>query len=107
MTIWFRSIAAGAAMIALSGSGAAAHDTKELYLDKCAVCHGPDGAGKTAKGRKLKVKDVRETVSKVAVEEMIKIVSAGKSPNMDGFGTELGKDQVKAVTEYYRSLAKP
>ena len=26
--------------------------------------------------------------------------------NMDGFGKELGKDQVKAVTEYYRSLAK-
>ena len=25
-------------------------DAKDLYLNKCATCHGPDGMGKTAKG---------------------------------------------------------
>ena len=30
-------------------------DAKDLYLNKCATCHGPDGMGKTAKGKKLKV----------------------------------------------------
>jgi mono/diheme cytochrome c family protein len=102
MTTWFQGIAA---LLILSG-GAWAQDAKEVYLDKCAVCHGADGAGKTAKGRKLKVKDVHETAGKLSVEEMIKIVDAGKGKDMDAFGKELGKDKVTAVTEYYRSLAK-
>ena len=81
-------------------------DAKDVYLDKCSVCHGADGAGKTAKGRKLKVKDVHETAPKVNLAEMIKIVENGKGQDMDAFGKELGKDQTKAVVEYYRSLAK-
>ena len=32
---------------------------QDVYLDKCSVCHAKDGSGNTAKGRKLKVKDVR------------------------------------------------
>jgi mono/diheme cytochrome c family protein len=106
MKISFRKIGAGAVFLFLGASGAWAEDTKDLYLDKCAVCHGADGAGKTAKGRKLKVKDVHETVGKMTVEEMIKIVADGKGANMDAFGKELGKDKVKAVVDYYHSLAK-
>ena len=32
---------------------------EDVYLDKCSVCHGKDGSGNTAKGRKLKAKDLR------------------------------------------------
>jgi len=81
-------------------------DAKEIYLDKCSVCHGADGAGKTAKGRKLKVKDVRETAAKMSAPDMIKIVENGKGSSMDGYGKELSKDQIKAVVDYYRSLGK-
>lgn len=80
-------------------------DAKDTYMSKCSVCHGPDGAGKTAKGRKLKVKDVRETAKKVNVAEMIKIVETGKSPDMDGFAKDLSKDEIKAVVDYYRAFA--
>jgi cytochrome c5 len=42
------------------GKGAGpAVEVKDVYGKKCAVCHGPDGAAKTAKGRKSKTKDVR------------------------------------------------
>ena len=81
-------------------------DAKDIYLDKCAVCHGADGAAKTAKGKKLKMKDVHETVAKMKPEEMMKIVEAGKPPDMDAYGKDFSKDQIKALVEYYRGLAK-
>lgn len=90
----------------LIGGAVMAQDAKEVYLEKCSICHGADGAGKTAKGRKTKVKDVRETAPKVSAAEMQKIVENGKGDAMDAYGKELGKDVIKAVVDYYRSLAK-
>ncbi len=85
----------------------------DIYLDKCAVCHGSDGAGKTAKGRKLKVKDVRETSVKLTAAQMIDVVTKGKDPDMDAFGgggggpsKELGADMIKQIVDFYRGLAK-
>jgi mono/diheme cytochrome c family protein len=84
-----------------------AFSAKEVYLDKCAVCHGQDGAGKTAKGKKAKVKDINETVKKMSEGEMLKIAHDGKEPNMDAFGKVYTADQLKALVTYYRGLAKP
>jgi mono/diheme cytochrome c family protein len=81
-------------------------EAKDVYLDKCSVCHGADGAAKTAKGRKLKMSDVHQTASKQTEAEMIAIVTNGKGSDMDGFGKELKPDQIKAIVQYYRGLAK-
>jgi mono/diheme cytochrome c family protein len=97
----------GGVLVALSVASAwAAKEAKDIYLDKCAVCHGQDGAGKTAKGRKLKIMDVHETVKKFTVDQMIKAVQDGKGNDMDGYRKELSKDEIKAVVEHYRGLAK-
>ena len=103
----------GLAVVLASSAGdrsvaaAAAASAQDVYLDKCSVCHGQDGAGNTAKGRKLKVKNVRSPeVQKLSEAEMIDIVAKGKGKDMDGFGKELGDDMVKQVVAYYRSLAK-
>jgi cytochrome c6 len=77
----------------------------DTYRDKCAVCHGEDGAGKTAKGRKLKVKDVRETAKQMTAEQMIDIVTKGKAPDMDAFGNEFTPAQIRDLVTYYRGLA--
>jgi mono/diheme cytochrome c family protein len=97
----------------VSGTGhsslafAAPASAQDVYLDKCSVCHAQDGSGNTAKGRKLKVKNVRSPeVQKMGEPEMIDIVAKGKGKDMDGFGKELGDDMVKQVVSYYRSLAK-
>jgi len=87
-------------------SGWAQGDSKDLYLSKCATCHGPDGAGKTAKGKKLKVQDVHAIAGKMSADEMTKVVTDGKGQDMDGYGKTLTKDQIKGLVEYYRSLAK-
>lgn len=79
---------------------------QDVYLDKCSICHAKDGSGNTAKGRKLKVKDVRSAeVQKMSEADMIDVVAKGKGKDMDGYEKELGKDVVKNVVEYYRSLA--
>jgi mono/diheme cytochrome c family protein len=83
--------------------GKSASDT---YLDKCAVCHGQDGAGKTAKGKKLKVKDVRDTIKQLSAEQMMEVVTKGKGDDMDAFGKDFTADQIKQIVEYYRGLAK-
>jgi len=89
-----------------SAASPAPADAQDVYLDKCAVCHAKDGSGNTAKGRKLKVKDLRSPdVQKMTEAEMIDIVGKGKGKDMDGFQKELGMDMVKSLVTYYRSLA--
>ena len=99
------ALLAGAGLLFVGHSSAAS--AQDVYLDKCSVCHGQDGAGNTAKGRKLKVKNVRSPeVQKLSEAEMIDIVAKGKGKDMDGFGKELGDDMVKQLVTYYRSFAK-
>lgn len=93
-------------LLAGATSAWAQADAKDLYLNKCATCHGPDGAGKTAMGKKLKVKDVHEMAGKMTADEMIKVVTNGKGQDMDAFGKQFKADQIKGLVDYYRSLAK-
>ncbi len=97
---------AGAVTLVTEAAASPQFAAKDTYLDKCAVCHGADGMGKTAKGKKAKVKDVNETVKKMSEAEMIKIVQDGKAPNMDSFKKDYSPEQVKALVQYYRTLAK-
>jgi len=79
-------------------------DAESDYNKKCAVCHGKDGSGNTAKGKSLHVKDVHATV-KEPESAMIKIVTDGKG-EMDSYKDQFTPEQIKALVEYYRSLAK-
>ncbi len=90
----------------LAGASAFAEDAKDLYLSKCATCHGANGAGKTAMGKKLKAQDVHATVGKMTADQMITVVTDGKGQDMAGYGKQFTKDQIKELVEYYRGLAK-
>jgi mono/diheme cytochrome c family protein len=89
-----------------AAAGWAQGDFKAIFLDKCSICHGEDGTGKTAKGKKLKVKDIHSTVGTESEADMIKIATDGKGKDMDGFGKDYNPAQIKGLVEYYRSLAK-
>ena len=105
-TVLTKIMMGGLLLFASALVASAQKDPKDLYLDKCSACHGPDGAGNTAKGKKLKMKGVKDTTAKMSAADMIKLVQDGKGTDMDAYGKEFNADQIKGLVEYYRSLAK-
>ena len=86
---------------------AADPQTEKVYLDKCSVCHGEDGAGKTAKGKKLKMKDIRSPeVQKMTEAQFADVIIKGKGTDMDAFEKELGKDMCQKLAAFMKELAK-
>jgi mono/diheme cytochrome c family protein len=96
------------AVLILSGAASAwaQGDAKELYMSKCATCHGPDGAGKTAMGKKLKVQDAHTAVGKMTEAQMTKVIADGKGQDMSGYGKQFSAEQIKGLVDYYRGLGK-
>ena len=80
-------------------------DAADNFNKKCAVCHGKDGSGNTAKGKKVHVKPVQENM-KDSEAAMIKAVTDGKGEDMDSYKSEFSAAQIKALVEYYRTLGK-
>jgi mono/diheme cytochrome c family protein len=73
----------------------AAEDGAGLYKAKCAMCHGPDGAGKVGPAVKG---------TKVDVAAFVQNGEAGKkAPHTKGV-SGVSADQAKAVAEYVKSL---
>lgn len=76
------------------------------YKAKCAMCHGPDGAGKTVMGEKLKARDLRlPEVQKQTDAELTQIITKGKE-KMQGYDGKLTKEQIGQLVSYIRELAK-
>ena len=95
------------AAVSLLATAPQQKEPRQVYLDKCAVCHGEDGKGQTAKGKKLKVKDVSSSeVKKMTDAQLLEVVLEGKGDDMDGFEKDLGSDMSKKLVAYMRSLAK-
>ena len=84
---------------------AAQQSAADNYGHKCAVCHGQDGLGNTAKGKKVHVKDVHANM-KDSEADMIKIVTDGKGDDMDSYKSTFTASQIKDLVDYYRSLGQ-
>jgi cytochrome c6 len=84
----------------------AADNPAALFAAKCAMCHGPDGAGKTVMGAKLNIKDLAAPdVQKQSDAELAQVIAKGKN-KMPAFDTKLSKDEIKQLTGYLRELSK-
>ncbi len=78
-----------------------AEDGAALYKAKCAMCHGPDGAGKPA----AKIPSlVSDDAKKKTDEELTKVVET--NPKHAAVAKALTPDQVKAVIAHVRDLQK-
>ncbi len=102
---------AGFAVVALSfalvsAQAQSAADRAALYKAKCAMCHGPDGTGKTPAGLKLKVRDLQSPeVQKQSDADLALGIGKGKG-KMPPFGKSLNDDQIKALVAQIRELVK-
>jgi len=78
-------------------SAARAATAEDTYAEKCALCHGADGAGQTARGKKYKLQDLRSAeIQKLTDAQLTEIISKGKGKDMPPYEKELGKDGVAA-----------
>jgi cytochrome c6 len=100
-------VAGTSGLIFLLGSPASAQETGEsLFKGKCAMCHGPDGAGKTTMGQTLKIPDLHsEDVQKLSDAELTQIVTKGKN-KMPAYEGKLSKEQIAQLVGFVRDLAK-
>jgi cytochrome c6 len=110
MSRWEKLIAEVGAItlvVFLLGVPARAHETAEsLFKGKCAMCHGPDGAGKTTMGEKLKIPDLRSAdVQKKTDADLKALIAKGKD-KMPGYETKLSKEQINKLVVFVRDLAK-
>jgi len=81
---------------------AAAQSAADTYKTKCAICHGPDGKGKSAMGTKdLAGADIQ----KMSDADLTAAITNGKG-KMPAYKGKLTDDQVKDMVAYVRSLKK-
>ena len=100
-----RAILALAVCFTLGLAGAArAEDAKALFASKCASCHGPDGKGQTAMGKKLGAKDL--TGIGESEDAIAKTIENGKPPKMLAYKGKLTDEQIKALAKYVKGGVK-
>ena len=88
-----------------SPSVLAFQSVKSLYASKCAVCHGNDGSANTAKGKELKVRNLRsEEFKKMPDAKALEVMLKGKG-KMEGYEKTLGKEKVEQLLVYCRELS--
>jgi mono/diheme cytochrome c family protein len=88
-----------------SPAALAFQSVKSLYASKCAVCHGNDGSANTAKGKELKVRDLRSPeFKKMTDAKAMEVMLKGKG-KMEGYEKTLGKEKVEQLLAYCRELS--
>jgi mono/diheme cytochrome c family protein len=91
--------------IALYSTPAAA-DAATTYKAKCAMCHGADGKGETAAGKKMGAHDFASPeVQKAPDAELITVTSKGKN-KMPSYEKSLKPEEIKDLIGYIRGLSK-
>jgi mono/diheme cytochrome c family protein len=94
------------AVLAFRGAILVAQDAAGTYKAKCSACHGADGTGDTAIGKKMGMKDLAAPeVQKMSDDELTAIIADGKD-KMPSYKKSLKPEQIKELVGYVRSLAK-
>src|SRR4051812_9367423 len=80
---------------ALWSTPAFADDAASTYKAKCSACHGADGKGETAMGKKFGLKDLASPeVQKMGDAELTTLIADGKD-KMPSYKKSLKPEQIK------------
>jgi len=92
--------------LTFSTSVFAADSGADLYKTKCAMCHGPDGKGETAMGKRLGTKDLGSAdVQKQSDGDLTTVITKGKG-KMPAYEGKLTGDQIQELVKFIRTLKK-
>ena len=83
-----------------------AEDGASVYKAKCAVCHGPDGAGKPAAKIPSLVSDDAKKLSDADLTDAIANGGKAKKASHAFAAKGLSADQIKLVVSHIRELQK-
>ena len=87
---------------------AKAHDADTNYKDRCAVCHGNDGAGKTDAQKKMHVPDLRsKQIRSMPDEELYQTIAKGtehKEYQHAFLYTGLTEAEIHDLVKYIRTM---
>jgi cytochrome c553 len=98
--------------LAAGALAARSADAKENWEKQCQKCHGVDGKGETAMGKKLKVKDYTDAKVQASMkdEEILKNIKEGKKEGdktlMKAYAEVLSEAEIKDLVAYVRKLKK-
>jgi cytochrome c553 len=107
-----QSVAAFVIIMGLGAVLAQAEDAKALWDKNCAACHGKDGKGNTAMGRKAAVKDytdpkVQQSLDDAKAFKSVKEgLTEGGKERMKPFAEKLSDDEIKALIDHIRTFKK-
>ena len=90
--------------IVIASGAAFGADASALWGQHCASCHGKDGSGNTAMGKKLGVKDYTKEQG-FSDAEAANVIKSGKG-KMKAYKDKLSDADVKALVAYVRGLKK-
>jgi len=98
------------ALLAAGAVSVRAADAKATWSASCAKCHGEDGKGQTAMGKKNGAKDYTDPKVQDALKDdaMIKDikdgVKEGDKTKMKAYGDTLSDEEIKGLVTYIRGF---
>jgi mono/diheme cytochrome c family protein len=82
-----------------------------LYNQKCASCHGKDGKGAAPMAKMLKTDlsalDLTDPSTMEKKDEVLDEITRTGVGKMPSYSAKLKAEEIRALTAYIRSLAKP
>ncbi|HJX66902.1 MAG TPA: c-type cytochrome [Polyangia bacterium] len=96
----------GSGLLVMCFSAASMAGAPETFAQKCAGCHGKDGKGQTAMGKKLSIKDLTDAKVQAATKD-----DAWEKSITDGVKNDAGKvvmpaNKGKITPEDIKALVK-
>jgi cbb3-type cytochrome c oxidase subunit III len=86
---------------------AKAKEAKRLFKQRCAKCHGKDGAANTTYGQIVGATNLTDTEWQQRVDDkrLVNSIKHGRG-QMPGFGEKLNEEQITQLASYVRAFTK-